>query len=207
VGGDNLRDEVKVNKKYDKEDRKGDQGLTSCMGGLLEKTNHRVVLIGKLDTLTAKILTVSAHLEVYLKSEQFIRKAYAFDAKHLERKGRAIVTSIDKLRRQLYQIMAELSAKPTNIEEEAKGKTCIQNVVSECKCAEEWLNEYSKIAFSEWRYPSTTAACHMNEARTICRECEIMAWGATVHTKYPIYLNRLSDLLFLLTNVLSIIEE
>jgi len=205
-----------MNKKYDKEDRKGDQGLTSCMGGLVEKTNPRIALIGKLDTLTAKLLTI----DVYLTNNMDIGKYVTMFSTEVDENGylKTNDSSFDDITPisisrviteqfipHLFTIMAELSAKPSSQDSDAICER-VSYLNKECSDVSRWLKKWDKNK-DHWRYPSTTSACHMNEARTICRECEFMAWGATVHTKYPIYLNRLSDLLFLLTNVLSIIEE
>ncbi len=157
--------------------RSGDKGTTGLGdGSRVEKDHPRIEAIGTVDELNSSIGLLRSH---------------------------SIPTELDELfltiQHELFDLGGELSVPGRNaIDEE-----CVKRLE---QALDRYNSELPKL--EEFILPAggdATAHCHM--ARTICRRAERCVYSASkIHTINPqanAYLNRLSDLLFVIARVLA----
>lgn len=157
--------------------RTGDKGTTGLGDGtLVSKDNPRIEAIGTVDELNSAIGTV-----------------LAYDIPN------AIRDCLDKVQHNLFDLGGELCIPEHTILSEQETRYLESTLDS--------LNE-DLPNLKEFILPSgglATSHCHL--ARAICRRAERRCW--TLHENTPInphaltYLNRLSDLLFVVCRVLA----
>lgn len=161
--------------------RSGDKGTTGLGdGSRVEKDHPRIEAIGTVDELNSSIGLL---------------------------RSRSIPTELDELfltiQHELFDLGGELSVPGRNaIDEE-----CVKRLE---QALDRYNSELPKL--EEFILPAggdATAHCHM--ARTICRRAERCVYSASkIHTINPqanAYLNRLSDLLFVIARVLARYEN
>ncbi|MEW5790921.1 MAG: cob(I)yrinic acid a,c-diamide adenosyltransferase [Pseudomonadota bacterium] len=167
--------------------RTGDDGTTGISNGSrLPKDHPRVAVMGSVDELNATLGMVLAEA--------------------VPKDVREVLSSIQH---ELFDLGAELSCPVLPADEEAtKAKFCIQTRA--VTWLEETLDHYNEqmSPLQEFILPGGTraaATCHL--ARTVCRRAErelvTLAHTETVNPNNIAYLNRLSDLLFVLARVLN----
>ncbi len=175
----------------------GDQGQTGLMGGKrVSKNSLRIEAIGQVDELNAAIGLVLAHLK---------------QAKIAHKKGCAqIQEMLQQIQHDLFSLGADL-ATPTP-------RTQIPRIQpAQIKQLENWIDELdAKLPpLKNFILPGgSIQAAHLHLARTICRRGErtivSLQNKEKLNPQIVPYLNRLSDLLFILarlTNQLQKITE
>jgi cob(I)alamin adenosyltransferase len=157
--------------------RTGDDGTTGLgTGERIPKDSPRIEAIGTVDELNSLLGTVLAHgLDVDLR------------------------TSLETVQNDLFDLGGELSIPGS--------KALVSAQVSALESALDRLNA-TLPPLQEFVLPGGTpaaAACHV--ARSVCRRAERRLWALgrtdTVNPVSQCYLNRLSDLLFVLARVLA----
>lgn len=161
--------------------RSGDKGTTGLGdGSRVEKDHPRIEAIGTVDELNSSIGLL---------------------------RSRSIPTELDELfltiQHELFDLGGELSVPGRNaIDEE-----CVKRLE---QALDSYNSELPKL--DEFILPAggdATAHCHM--ARTICRRAERCVYSAskiqTINPQANAYLNRLSDLLFVIARVLARYEN
>lgn len=158
--------------------RTGDSGSTGLGdGSRVDKDSHRVEAYGSVDELNSAIGCILAVADIP-----------------------------EILQQQLLEIQHDLF--------DLGGELCIpgQQMISADYVSklENWLDDLNQTlpALKEFILPGggpATAACHL--ARTICRRAERRVWTLARHESVieatPKYLNRLSDLLFVMARLLA----
>ncbi len=170
---------VYLNRIYTKT---GDAGETSLGdGSRVSKSHPRVVAYGSVDELNSVLgLAIAATLP------------------------EEIATQIIRIQNDLFDLGADLCVP----ESKAAGPQSLR-VTAEQVAALEKLIDAANVRLkplTSFILPGgTTAAAHLHHARTVCRRAEIavieLAATETINTQTVIYLNRLSDLLFVLARV------
>ena len=163
--------------------KKGDSGETSLIYGTRVSKNHaRVWTYGGVDELNSALGLARAH-------------APDPDVK-------AFIRGIQS---KLVPLMGELATADDRQEKYQKNvKECITE--ADVDQLTTWIHEKEAQAgsFSGWEFPGDTIPqAFFDQARTTCRRAErgvvaLMESGAIVRPELPKYLNRLSDLLWLL---------
>ena len=170
--------------------RTGDQGKTSLMyGRRVEKFDLRVETYGTVDELNSALGLARASAVLPL-----------------------VRTELLGIQKQLVALMGELAVAPEDAERYAKDKypklmpemlQHLDDLVA--------LIEREKVSFDGWATPgASVASATLDVARTVCRRAERLV--AKLATVDPIdflvirYLNRLSDLLWLLARYTETIE-
>jgi Uncharacterized conserved protein len=111
-------------------------------------------------------------------------------------------------------LMGELATLPSDLERYAKGGYAV--ISAEMTGRLEGLIkvlEAQNISFKGWATPGANlAAATLDSARTVCRRaerrvCELHERGEIKNSEILIYLNRLSDLLWLLARQAEAIER
>jgi cob(I)alamin adenosyltransferase len=160
----------------------GDEGQTSLYGGgRVEKDHLRIETFGTVDELNADLGMVRAELS------------------RLGDKFHAIDELLDHVQNQLFDLGAELATPNA----EAKGTqllataaiTALENAI------DYWESELTPL--QQFVLPGgTEAAARLHVARCVCRRSErvlvTLMRTETVRPEVVVYLNRLSDLLFVL---------
>jgi cob(I)alamin adenosyltransferase len=160
----------------------GDLGETSLLGGARVPKDHlRVAAYGDVDETNAALGAVRALAEPKLEKQLFA------------------------LQKDLFAIGAQL-ADPTRRVVEKRAKAAVTNahvrrlekLIDSCEAALPPLRSFVLPG-------GTPAAALLHQARTICRRAErsvvTLAREADVDRRIVVYLNRLSDLLFVLARV------
>lgn len=163
--------------------KRGDGGQTGLAGGIrVSKTHPRVECYGTIDELISQM--------------GFARSI----CRDTEVKGR-----IEKIQRELYKVGSAIATPP-----ESK-KTPPEITAAMVDALEEEVHriEAEPGVLSDWSLPgSLPEAAAIDVARTICRRAERLATGLTEagtvsNTQILAYLNRLSDLLWLLARLVE----
>ena len=160
----------------------GDAGSTSLMyGRRVSKCHPRVEAYGCVDELNAALGLARAAAE-----EPFVRD------------------SLEPIQKDLVQLMGELATAPEDLAR--FGKDGFRVVTPEMTAKLDQLvveAEAQGVSFSGWATPGATqASAALDLARTICRRaerrvCSIQEAGELANPEIIVYLNRLSDLLWL----------
>ena len=161
----------------------GDRGTTALMfNHRVSKTHPRVEICGAVDELNAAL--------------GLARAAGA---------NTAVKSNLEQIQRELVGLMGELATLPADSERYVKdgyaviGAEMTQRLEALIKDLEQ-----QKISFKGWATPGANlAAATLDVARTICRRaerriCDLQEKGEVKNPEILIYLNRLSDLLWLL---------
>ncbi|HXF09894.1 MAG TPA: cob(I)yrinic acid a,c-diamide adenosyltransferase [Desulfuromonadaceae bacterium] len=161
----------------------GDAGTTALMYGRRVPKNHpRVEAYGTVDELNAAMgLGRSATQEPFLRDNLF------------------------QIQKDLVTLMGELCVQPADLERYVRDGfslvTPSMTVKLEALVKE---IESQNIPFKGWATPGATPdAAALDMARTVCRRaerrvCDLKDAGEAVNPEIVVYLNRLSDLLWLL---------
>lgn len=171
---------VYLNRIYTKS---GDAGETSLGdGSRVPKTHPRIIAYGSVDELNS-----------------VIGMALAVDVPE-EISGRLL-----HIQNNLFDLGADLCVPESN---EPSNSTSLRVTAQQVEQLEQWIdaaNERLKPLESFILPGGTAAAAHLHHARTVCRRAEIavlqLADKEPINPQITIYLNRLSDLLFVLARV------
>jgi cob(I)alamin adenosyltransferase len=158
--------------------KSGDHGQTSLGDGTrVSKTDSRIVAYGTVDELNSLIGVVIA--------------AGAPEP---------VATRLKHIQNDLFDVGADLCV-PAAPGPEAEGR--LRVAAAQVTQLEHWIDEATERLdpLKSFVLPGgTPAAAHLHLARTVCRRAEIkvleLAEGAPINPQVTIYLNRLSDLLF-----------
>ena len=157
--------------------KRGDKGYTSLFGGSkVEKNNLRIQAYGTVDELNSVIGLGLTH--------------------PLSKKGSEILNEIQK---QLFVLGADLATPLSK-------KTKVQRIkTDEIEQLESWIDtiDSSLPALTSFILPGgSKPGAYLHLARTVCRRAERhtveLKWNENISEETIIYLNRLSDLLFVL---------
>ena len=170
----------------------GDQGTTALMfNHRVSKTHPRVETCGAVDELNAALGMARAVSE-----------------------SSSVKNDLEQVQRELVGLMGELATLPSDLERYAKGGYAV--ISAEMTGRLEGLIkvlEAQNISFKGWATPGANlAAATLDSARTVCRRaerrvCELHERGEIKNSEILIYLNRLSDLLWLLARQAEAIER
>jgi cob(I)alamin adenosyltransferase len=158
--------------------KSGDQGQTSLGDGArVSKTDQRIVAYGTVDELNSLIgVVISAGAAEPVSSR----------LKHIQN--------------DLFDLGADLCV-PATTGPEAEGR--LRVAAEQGAQLERWIDEATEQLepLKSFVLPGgTSASAHLHLARTVCRRAEIkvleLAESASINPQVTIYLNRLSDLLF-----------
>jgi cob(I)alamin adenosyltransferase len=159
----------------------GDEGQTSLGDGRrVSKTDRRVVAYGSVDELNAVIGVVHA-----TGVHESVIESLAIRLRHVQN--------------DLFDIGADL-CMPESSERSAQA---LRVTASQVATLERWIDEATATLepLKSFVIPGgNLAAAHLHHARTVCRRAEIevlrLAEVERINPQVLIYLNRLSDLLF-----------
>ena len=163
--------------------RTGDDGTTALMyKRRVPKTHPRVEANGAIDELNAALGVARAgSADDWLRGEIFTTQ------------------------KQLVDVMGEVATMPDDLERYARDGFTLITPATSARLDELVKHlEAQKISFKGWATPGATAlAATLDLARTACRRaerrvCAIREAGEPVNEQILIYLNRLSDVLWLL---------
>jgi cob(I)alamin adenosyltransferase len=163
--------------------RTGDDGTTALGDGTrVPKTHPRIAAYGGVDELNSVIgLALAAELPGWI-------------AGHL-----------GQIQNDLFDLGADLCVPESS---QQTGKSPLRVTPRQTERLEHWIDAANERLqpLSSFVLPGgTPAAAHLHHARTICRRVEIevlqLAEFEAVNPHVPMYLNRLSDLLFVLARV------
>ncbi len=163
--------------------RTGDDGTTGLMyGRRVPKTHPRIEANGAIDELNAALGVARA-----TATDEWLR-------------GEIFTTQ-----KQLVDIMGELATAPDDLGRYARDGFILVTPAMTVRLDELVKHlEAQKISFKGWATPGATPlAAALDLARTACRRaerrvCAIRETGESVNAEIVIYLNRLSDVLWLL---------
>lgn len=170
---------VYLNRIYTKS---GDTGETSLGdGSRVSKTHPRVVAYGSVDELNSVLgLALAAGLPAEISKQ------------------------LTRIQNDLFDLGADLCIPEAN----AGGPQSLRITEEQVTALERMIdaaNDRLKPLTSFILPGGSTAAAHLHHARTVCRRAEIavieLASTETINSQTVIYLNRLSDLLFVLARV------
>ncbi|MBW3543492.1 MAG: cob(I)yrinic acid a,c-diamide adenosyltransferase [Planctomycetes bacterium] len=160
--------------------RSGDAGETTLGdGSRVAKTHPRIAAYGGVDELNA-VLGVAIAAEL----------------------PRDFADRLRRVQNDLFDLGADLCVpeSPDPAAHQQLRMTAAQVTAVEC-----WIDEVNEklTPLTSFVLPGgTAAAAHLHQARTVCRRVEIgvleLAGREPINPQVPIYLNRLSDLLFVL---------
>jgi cob(I)alamin adenosyltransferase len=162
--------------------RTGDDGTTALMyKRRVPKTHPRVEANGALDELNAALGVARAMATDWLRGELFITQ------------------------KQLVDVMGELATASEDLDRYARDGFTLVTPAMTARLDElvKYL-EAQKISFKGWATPGATPlAASLDLARTACRRaerrvCAVREIGEPVNGEIVIFLNRLSDVLWLL---------
>ena len=163
--------------------RTGDDGTTGLMyKRRVPKTHPRIEANGAIDELNAALGVARAGTaDEWLRGELFLTQ------------------------KQLVDVMGELATAPDDLARYARDGFTLITPTMTVRLDELVKHlEAQKISFKGWATPGATAlAAALDLARTACRRaerrtCAIREAGEPVNAEIVIYLNRLSDVLWLL---------
>ncbi len=163
--------------------RTGDNGTTGLMyNRRVAKTHPRIEANGAIDELNAALGMARANSsDARLRDELFATQ------------------------KQLVEIMGELATSPPDLERYARDGFTLVTKTMTSRLDELVKNlEAQQISFKGWATPGATPlAALLDLARTACRRaerrvCSIREGGEAVNDEIIVYLNRLSDVLWLM---------
>ena len=169
---------IRLTKIYTKT---GDVGHTS-LGNLerVEKASPRIKAIGKVDTANSYI---------------------GLARTHLQEESLSIV--LGAVQNDLFDLGADLS-----VPQDKRLDKALRITEAQIKSIEDWIDTYnSKLTkLNSFVLPGGTGlSAHLHVARCEVREAELAVWDASrtesINPLVPKYLNRLSDLLFVLARI------
>jgi len=173
---------VHLNKIYTKS---GDAGMTSLGDGArVSKTDARIRAYGGTDELNALLGVV---LTTTLPDE--------------------ISRQLQTIQNDLFDVGADLCVPESDTPPEYPP---LRVIAAQTEQLEEWIDTANKNLqpLNSFILPGgTLAAAHLHQARTLCRRVEIeviqLAARDQINPQVIVYLNRLSDLLFVLARVMN----
>ncbi|MBI3860878.1 MAG: cob(I)yrinic acid a,c-diamide adenosyltransferase [Planctomycetia bacterium] len=163
--------------------RTGDDGTTGLGDGTrVPKTHPRIVAYGSIDELNAVIgVALLANLPGWI-------------AEHLK-----------QIQNDLFDLGADLCVPESD---QAPEHPPLRATAAQTERLEHWIdaaNERLKPLTSFILPGGNAGAAHLHHARTVCRRTEIevlkLSEFESINCQVPMYLNRLSDLLFVLARV------
>ncbi|HVU28216.1 MAG TPA: cob(I)yrinic acid a,c-diamide adenosyltransferase [Verrucomicrobiae bacterium] len=162
--------------------RTGDSGTTALMYGRRVPKNHpRVEAYGAVDELNAALGLARA-----TTTENFVGE------------------NLLAIQKDLITLMGELCVQPEDLKRYVEdGYSLVTTALTAKLDALVKEIEAQKISFKGWATPGATHnSAALDMARTICRRaerrvCDLKDTGEAVNSEIVIYLNRLSDLLWL----------
>lgn len=160
--------------------KSGDKGETGLLGGRrVSKSTPRIVAIGEIDELNAALGVLCA-----LKRE--------------EKEQEKVIETLHDIQSDLFMIGAELA-------DPEKKSPALPLQTNDVQKLEQWIDEREKKLpeLKNFILPGGTPfAAHAHLARAICRRAErtvvALHEKESINPQIIIYLNRLSDLLFML---------
>lgn len=163
--------------------RTGDDGTTALMyKRRVPKTHPRVEANGALDELNAALGMARA-----IADDEWLR-------------GELLATQ-----KQLVDVMGEIATLPADLERYARDGFTLVTAPMTARLDDLVKHlEAQKISFKGWATPGATSlAAGLDVARTACRRaerrvCSVRESGEPVNSEIVIYLNRLSDVLWLM---------
>jgi len=163
--------------------RTGDDGTTGLMyKRRVPKTHPRVEAYGSIDELNAALGVARANVA-----------------------DGSIAAELLSIQQQLVIVMGELATAPQDLERYARdGFSLVTSAMTEKLDALVKQIESQKISFKGWATPGATpSAAALDVARTTCRRaerrvCALRESGERVNSEIIVYLNRLSDVLWLM---------
>lgn len=170
--------------------RTGDDGLTSLGdGSRVPKTNPRIAAFGGVDELNA-VLGVALTCDL----EDSAREA------------------LEHVQNDLFDLGADLCVPEATASNDGgdaasdEAPARLRIATSQVERLENWIDEFNARLepLSSFVLPGgSSAAAHLHHARTVCRRVEIavleLAVVQPVNRQASVYLNRLSDLLFVMS--------
>jgi len=194
--------------------RTGDQGFTGLVGGArISKTAPRVAAYGDVDELNAHLgmcrtLTSSESIKrscAHVLRSWLLGKRLRQDT---DAKRIPITEKLAVIQNQLFDIGSEL-ASPAGSTWEGIPKTTAAQVAQ----LESWIDELNSYLpeLKSFVLPGGNLLnAHLHIARTVCRRAErsVLCLKSTdeVSESILIYLNRLSDLLFVMSRYAALVE-
>ena len=173
---------VYLNKIYTKTGDAGETGLGS--GDRVSKTDLRIIAYGAVDELNS-LLGVCLAAEV---PESFVKKI-----KHIQN--------------DLFDLGADLCV-PEAEEQHQPASPPLRVEAGQVERLEQWIDELNEplAPLTSFVLPGgTKPAAHLHLARAVCRRVEIGVYQlmeqAPINPQVAMYLNRLSDLLFVMARV------
>ena len=166
----------------------GDDGETSLLfSRRTGKDDPRIATCGDVDELSATIGLAKAHLQ----KTDFAQK----------------LTTIQQV---LIALMGELATSPEDAGQYAKAQFDKLTADDTAKL-EEWIGELESggLSFKGWALPGESVpSAHLDFARTVCRRAErsvvtVTNTGTMPDSQAIVYLNRLSDLLWLMARAVA----
>jgi cob(I)alamin adenosyltransferase len=163
--------------------RTGDDGTTGLGDGTrVPKTHPRIVAYGGIDEINSIIgVVLNADLPDW------------------------IAERLRRIQNDLFDLGADLCVPEGG---EAPQTPPLRASADQTERLEHWIDEANERLqpLTSFILPGgTPAAAHLHQARTVCRRVEIDVWKLaefeTINTQVLMYLNRLSDLLFVLARV------
>lgn len=168
--------------------RRGDRGRTSLYNGERRwKNNRRIVVLGTIDELNSQ---------------------FGFSASLLPGRNRRLKTIIRQVQQDLFEIASELATQPPKKPRFLLGTKKIKEVERQIDYLEGELPVLGNFIFPG----GSPAGASLHVARSMCRraEREIVALSRKekkVNPNILIYLNRLSDLLFMLARKINRLKK
>ena len=166
----------------------GDNGKTGLLfSRRTDKDNLRIASCGDVDELNAAIGLAKAHLQ---KTD--------------------LVKKLTTIQQTLIALMGELATLPEDASQYAKGQFDKLTGADTTKL-DEWIGELegAGLAFKGWALPGgSVPSAYLDFARTVCRRAERSVVTVTKNESTPdtqsiVYLNRLSDLLWLIARAVD----
>lgn len=172
---------VYLNKIYT---RTGDAGETSLGDGTrVAKSHPRIAAYGTVDELNSFLGVVNACQQLHNRETQ----------------------RLSVIQNDLFDVGADLCVPETDM---PNSDEALRVVPQQTEQLEQWIDEYtqSQAPLTSFVLPGgSLASAHLHVARTVCRRAEIavqvLMETEAINSQVPIYLNRLSDLLFVLARL------
>lgn len=170
----------------------GDYGETSLLiGGRVSKNDSRVIANGKIDTLHASLGLVHQQYDKQLSSDQNLAQ------------------TLFKIQNILIKLMGEIATVDDKQSEYREKFDCLETTDLDFieNCAKQLIQklEQENYEIKGWVLygSSNAAAAHLDYASKLCRESELLvvdlkSKGYEVRNALTQYLNRLSDVLFIM---------
>ena len=166
----------------------GDDGETGLLfSRRTGKDDPRVAACGDVDDLNAALGLAKAHLQ---KTE--------------------FTTKLTTIQQSLIALMGELATLPADASQYGEAKFDKLTAADTAKL-DEWIGELERagMKFKGWALPGgSVPSAQLDFARTVCRRAErsvlsVLRTGTLTDSQAVIYLNRLSDLLWLIARAID----